>query len=167
MIMNEYASSTNLPRTSALAMILVLVMVVMLVAGLQGAAEARQGRRLRWRCVKPRAAMPPTGGCGAWGGPLHGVGYLFLVLPIATMIVFSFQLISSPRPGRGLDPAMVRQAVRRRHAAAGFELQPHRLAAGRDRRLRPGLPRRLCDPPLPLSRPRCRVLLVLPVLIPP
>ncbi|HEX2891240.1 ABC transporter permease [Vineibacter terrae] len=33
MIMTEYASSTNLPRTSALAMILVLVMVVMLAAG--------------------------------------------------------------------------------------------------------------------------------------
>ena len=33
MIMTEYASSTNLPRTSALAMILVLVMVAMLAAG--------------------------------------------------------------------------------------------------------------------------------------
>lgn len=33
MIMSEYASSTNLPRTSALAMILVLVMVVMLAGG--------------------------------------------------------------------------------------------------------------------------------------
>ena len=33
MIMSEYASSTNLPRTSALAMILVLVMILMLAAG--------------------------------------------------------------------------------------------------------------------------------------
>jgi ABC-type spermidine/putrescine transport system permease subunit I len=33
MIMTEYASSTNLPRTSALAMILVLVMVAMLAVG--------------------------------------------------------------------------------------------------------------------------------------
>jgi spermidine/putrescine transport system permease protein len=33
MIMTEYASSTNLPRTSALAMILVVVMVLMLAAG--------------------------------------------------------------------------------------------------------------------------------------
>jgi spermidine/putrescine transport system permease protein len=33
MIMSEYASSTNLPRTAALAMILVLVMVLMLAGG--------------------------------------------------------------------------------------------------------------------------------------
>lgn len=41
MIMSEYASSTNLPRTSALAMILVLVMVLMLAAG---AALAERGK---------------------------------------------------------------------------------------------------------------------------
>ena len=41
MIMSEYASSTNLPRTSALAMILVLVMVLMLAGG---AALAERGK---------------------------------------------------------------------------------------------------------------------------
>jgi ABC-type spermidine/putrescine transport system permease subunit I len=41
MIMTEYASSTNLPRTSALAMILVLVMVLMLAGG---AALAERGK---------------------------------------------------------------------------------------------------------------------------
>ena len=41
MIMTEYASSTNLPRTSALAMILVLVMVAIMAAG---AALAERGK---------------------------------------------------------------------------------------------------------------------------
>ena len=41
MIIREYASSTNLPRTSALAMILVLVMVLMLAGG---AALAERGK---------------------------------------------------------------------------------------------------------------------------
>ena len=41
MIMTEYASSTNLPRTAALAMILVLVMVLMLAGG---AALAERGK---------------------------------------------------------------------------------------------------------------------------
>ena len=41
MIMNDYASSTNLPRTSALAMILVLVMMLMLAGG---AALAERGK---------------------------------------------------------------------------------------------------------------------------
>jgi ABC-type spermidine/putrescine transport system permease subunit I len=42
MIIREYASSTNLPRTSALAMILVLMLVVILLAGLAAADRAQR-----------------------------------------------------------------------------------------------------------------------------
>jgi hypothetical protein len=37
-ILNEYAASTNLPRTSALATLLIGLMVIILVLGLQFAA---------------------------------------------------------------------------------------------------------------------------------
>ena len=93
MIMSDYASSTNLPRTSALAMILVLVMVAD-AGGRRGARRAHQGRRgLRWQRTSARSILsPPTGAGGAWPGALYMVvGYVFLVLPIVTMIVFSFQ----------------------------------------------------------------------------
>ena len=42
MLMSDYASSTNLPRTSALATILVLVMVVLMVVGFRIAERARR-----------------------------------------------------------------------------------------------------------------------------
>jgi ABC-type spermidine/putrescine transport system permease subunit I len=42
MIMNDYASSTNLPRTSVLAMIMVLIMVMILVIGLFAAERAQK-----------------------------------------------------------------------------------------------------------------------------
>ncbi len=42
MIIREYASSTNLPRTSALAMILVVMLVVILVIGVAAADKAQK-----------------------------------------------------------------------------------------------------------------------------
>lgn len=42
MIMSDYSSSTNLPRTSALATILIVVMVAALVAGFAAATSARR-----------------------------------------------------------------------------------------------------------------------------
>ncbi len=42
MIMSDYASSTNLPRTSVLAVILVLIMVVILVVGLKATDKAQK-----------------------------------------------------------------------------------------------------------------------------
>jgi ABC-type spermidine/putrescine transport system permease subunit I len=42
MVMSEYASSTNLPRTSALALILVAILIVILVAGGASADKARR-----------------------------------------------------------------------------------------------------------------------------
>ena len=42
MIMSDYASSTNLPRTCALAMILVLILACILVAGLRAAERAQR-----------------------------------------------------------------------------------------------------------------------------
>ena len=42
MIMSDYSSSTNLPRTSALATILIVVMVAALVGGFAAAASARR-----------------------------------------------------------------------------------------------------------------------------
>lgn len=42
MIMNDYASSTNLPRTCALAMILVLILVSILMVGLKAAEKAQK-----------------------------------------------------------------------------------------------------------------------------
>lgn len=42
MLMTDYASSTNLPRTSALATILVLVMVLLMVAGFAWAEKVRR-----------------------------------------------------------------------------------------------------------------------------
>lgn len=42
MVMTDYASSTNLPRTSALATILVLVMIVLMAGGFAWAEKARR-----------------------------------------------------------------------------------------------------------------------------
>ena len=42
MIMNDYASSTNLPRTSALAMILVLILLAILALGLHLTDKAQK-----------------------------------------------------------------------------------------------------------------------------
>jgi spermidine/putrescine transport system permease protein len=42
MIMNDYASSTNLPQTSVLAMIMVLILVVVLLIGLKAADKAQK-----------------------------------------------------------------------------------------------------------------------------
>lgn len=42
MIMNDYASSTNLPQTSVLAMIMVLILVAVLVIGLKAADKAQK-----------------------------------------------------------------------------------------------------------------------------
>ena len=42
MIMNDYASSTNLPQTSVLAMIMVLILVAILLVGLKAAESAQK-----------------------------------------------------------------------------------------------------------------------------
>jgi len=42
MVMSDYSSSTNLPRTSALATILIIVMIVALIAGFIAADRARR-----------------------------------------------------------------------------------------------------------------------------
>jgi len=42
MIMNDYASSTNLPQTSVLAMIMVLILVAILLVGLKASERAQQ-----------------------------------------------------------------------------------------------------------------------------
>jgi len=42
MIMNDYASSTNLPQTSVLAMIMVLILVAVLLVGLKAAESAQK-----------------------------------------------------------------------------------------------------------------------------
>jgi spermidine/putrescine transport system permease protein len=42
MIMNDYASSTNLPQTSVLAMVMVLILVMVLLAGLKAAESAQK-----------------------------------------------------------------------------------------------------------------------------
>jgi spermidine/putrescine transport system permease protein len=42
MIMNDYASSTNLPQTSVLAMIMVLILVMVLLVGLKAADRAQK-----------------------------------------------------------------------------------------------------------------------------
>jgi spermidine/putrescine transport system permease protein len=42
MIMNDYASSTNLPQTSVLAMIMVLILVTILLVGLKAAESAQK-----------------------------------------------------------------------------------------------------------------------------
>jgi hypothetical protein len=41
MVLNEYASSTNLPRTSALATLLVVVVLVLVLLGLRLAEPQR------------------------------------------------------------------------------------------------------------------------------
>ena len=157
MIMSEYASSTNLPRTSALAMILVLVMVLMLAGGCGvGRARARSTRAEMASAIRP---LDPLAADGRWwraAGRLYHGGRL--LLPGAAdrhhdrLLLPEGPVRQHPRPR--LDAALVRQAVRRRHAARSPEQQPHRLAARRDRRLRAGLSRRLFDPPLPLPGPR-------------
>ena len=50
MIMNDYASSTNLPQTSVLAMIMVLILVAILLVGLKAAesAQKRDDVTCRW-----------------------------------------------------------------------------------------------------------------------
>jgi len=120
MIMSEYASSTNLPRTSALAMILVLVMVLMLAGGAALAERGKVDAGLRWAsAIRPprssrrrRALVGAPPAASTWRSAIF-----FLVLPIVTMIVFSFQKGQFASISRArLDAAMVRQAVRRRHA---------------------------------------------------
>ena len=153
-------------------MILVLILVGILRRRPQRRRARAEEHRLTWRrssaCRNPGRARPACCSPGA-GGSISVVGFVFLLLPIVTLVVFSFQRNQyASIPGRAGRCAGTK-AARRRYAARCAEEQPDRLAAGRHRRLRASAssPPMRCNRFVFPGRTLLAVVIVLPMLVPP
>ena len=151
MIMADYNSYTNLPRTAALATVMVLIMVVMLVVAYRMADRARATDVVtmdRLDLLSPRERLSPRG---------PGLSPSRLHLPAAAdrlpdpLLVPEERLLLAPPPG--LVRAVVRQAGGGRRPLRRATEQPQGLADRGDRGLGHRLPRGLCAQPVRLSRP--------------